>query len=45
MIFFRDAHRLSTKKSMRSDIRQAAELFQMGAEMHLLQEEREKHLN
>ena len=30
---------------MKSDFRQAAELFQMRAEIHLLQLERKKHLN
>ena len=38
--FFRNTLTLFTKKFLRSDFRQAVELFQMGAELHLLQKDR-----
>ena len=45
MIFFRNTHRSSTKELLRSDFKHTDQLFQMGAEMHLLEEDRRKHLN
>ena len=44
-IFFRNTHTPSTKKFLSSDLKQAAELFQMGAELHLLKKYRRQYLN
>ena len=44
-VFFRSAHTLSTKRKLGSNFKQTAELVQMVAELHLLQEERRKYLN
>ena len=43
--FFRNVHTSFIKKCSTSDFRQTADLFQMGAELYLLLEDRRKYLN
>ena len=42
---FLETHTPSTKKFLSSDLKQTAELFQMGAELHLLKKDRRQYLN
>ena len=43
--FYRNAHIPSIKNILSSNLRQTAELFQMEAELHILQEDSRKYLN